>query len=106
MSSLRLQEDRLRQRRAMLLAECDAQRLRMLRHGRELQGLFHLLDVGARAVRFSRRHPVLVFGTAAAVMAVVKPRRVAEGFRALMAGLRTASVVGPVLSVLRERGAA
>ena len=65
----------LMQSRGELLARIASQREQMIEIGSELQGPLALADEGLDAVRFLRRHPLLVAG--AVLLLVIRRRGVA-----------------------------
>jgi len=65
----------LMQSRGELLARIASQREQMIEIGTELQGPLALADEGLDAVRFLRRHPLLVAG--AVLLLVIRRRGVA-----------------------------
>jgi len=65
----------LMQSRGELLARIASQREQMIEIGSELQGPLALADEGLDAVRFLRRHPLLVVGVVA--LLVIRRRGVA-----------------------------
>jgi len=66
----------LMQSRGELLARISSQREQMIEIGSELQGPLAIVDEGLDAVRFLRRHPLLVAG---AILVVVMRRRGVAG---------------------------
>ena len=70
----------LAERRGVLIATAAAQRTELARAIAPLRGTLRVLDQGGAALRFLRRHPV-VLGSVVVCVAVWRPRRVAGWLR-------------------------
>jgi hypothetical protein len=96
-------EKKLLSRRQQLVARCEVERVDLIRRSQELQTLMSAIDSTLHAVRQVKQHPGIVLGALAAVLLIVKPRRVGALLGSVMPALRTWNVVAPVLQGLRQR---
>lgn len=100
---MRQAEKTLALRRQALIRRCELQREALILHGPALRGLTSFVDHTAHVLQRLRQHPGLVLTGVAVVLMVVKPHRFATALRSVMAGMRTFSLVVPVVQTLQRR---
>ena len=95
-------EHKLSIRRRQLIARCEVERIELIQHSHEMQGLMAGIDSTLHALRSVKQHPGIVFGALAAVLVIVRPRRLGALLRSVMSASRTWQAVAPVLHGLRR----
>ncbi len=96
-----ISEKKLLSRRQQLVARCEVERVDLIRRSRELQTLMSAIDSTMHAVRQVKQHPGIVLGALAAVVLIVRPRRINALLGSVMSATRTWSAVAPVLHGLQ-----
>lgn len=97
-----LSEKHLSNRRHQLVARCEVERVDMIERSREIQSLMSAIDHTVQSVQRIRQHPGIVLGALAAVLLIIKPRRVGALFGGVMSASRTWHAVAPVLHGLQQ----
>lgn len=97
-----ISEKKLLSRRQQLVARCEVERVDLIRRSDELQTLMSAIDSTVHAVRSVRQHPGIALGALAAVIVIVRPRRINALLGSVMSAARTWRAVAPVVHGLQE----
>ena len=98
-----ISEQHLAERRKHLVARCEVERVDLIERSAEVQGLLSAIDGTVHAVQRIKAHPGVVLGTLAAVLLIVRPKRVAALLGSMASASRTLQVIAPVVQGLRQR---
>lgn len=77
---------KLAQRRERLISEAEAQRMQLAQTVDTLRAPLAIADKGLAAIRYIKAHPLLMAGSGAVLMKVLRPSRIGKWFgRGLLA---------------------
>lgn len=71
---------KLAQRRERLVSEADKQRMQLVQTVDTLRPALAMVDKGLAAIRYIKAHPLLMAGSGAVLMKVLRPSRIGKWF--------------------------
>lgn len=92
----------LARRRHVLVARCEMQRIELIQRSHEVHGLMLTLDRTVHTVQQVRQHQGMVMVALAALLLVIRPRRIAALTTSVATAGRTWKMIAPALQSLRR----
>lgn len=71
---------KLAQRRERLVSEAETQRMKLVQTVDTLRPALAMVDKGLAAIRYIKAHPLLMAGSGAVLMKVLRPSRIGKWF--------------------------